>query len=211
MRRIKHWPTWTLVLVFAVMNGGCVLVPEIKDRIVELAVGGSTTVEFVSSGTVNSFNETNTVDVLSGLNLAQILADAGIDVSTVSKIALSGIDYRVTVADPDPGREIVGGTVTIARNGSGALPLISNFNAGAGAVSDWVPAPLDPGGTGVAEINAMLNEILAALPGSPPTTATTVTYHLTGQSLPTLSPTNFTWEMKIKITITGTVTVSVPT
>jgi hypothetical protein len=78
-------------------------------------------------------------------------------------------------------------------------------------VTDWVPAPLDPSGTGVAEINAMLNEILTALPGSPPTTATTVTYHLTGQSLPALSATNFTWEMKIKITIIGTVKVKVPT
>src|SRR5438093_1101434 len=110
MRLIRHWSAWSLVLALAVMNGGCILVPEIKDRFVELAVGGSTTVEFVSFGTVNSYNETSTVDVLSGLNLAQILADAGIDVSNASKIALAGVDYRVTVADPDAAREIVGGT-----------------------------------------------------------------------------------------------------
>lgn len=211
MRRFGTWPRMALVVALAVMNGGCVLIPEIKDRIVELAVGGSTVVEFVSNGTINNHDETNTVDVLSGFNLGQILFDAGIDVSKVTNIALSGVEYRVKVADPQAGRQIVNGNVTISRNGGSALTLISGFNAAAGAVTGWQVAPLDPGGTAVTEINAMLNEILNALPGNPPTSATTLTYHVTGQSLPANIGTNFTWEMKVKITITGTVQVSVPT
>ncbi len=211
MRRFRFWPHLTLVLALGVMNGGCILIPEIKDRIVELAVGGTTVVEFVSNGTVNSYNETNTVNVLNGFNLGQILADAGISVSDVTDIALSGVEYRVTVADPNPGRQIVNGNVTIARNGSGELTLISGFDAAAGAATGWEVAPLDPGGTAVTEINAMLNDIRTALPGSPPPNLTTLTYHLTGQSVPILIATNFTWEVKIKITITGTVKVSVPT
>jgi hypothetical protein len=211
MRLTRSWARCALILAVAMLNGGCVLVPEIKDRIVELAVGGSTTVPFVSLGAGSTLNETNTVNVLDGLNLAQILADAGIDVASVTNIKLSGVDYRITVADPVPSREITNGAITINRNGSGALPLISNFNAGAGAVSDWQPAPLDPGGAAVGDINAMLQSILDALKlgTSPPSNLTTVTYHVAGNSTP--PGYNFSWELKIKITITGTVKVSVPT
>ena len=213
MRTIQRWVLSAFVLALAGLNGGCMLVPEIKDRIVELAVGGATAVEFVSSGSLNSFNETSTIDVLDGFNLAQILDEAGIDVSSVTNIKIAGVDYRVTVPDPDATREIVNGTVTTARNGSGPLALLSSFNTGAGAVSDWQPAPLDPNGAAVADLNAMLKSILDALKQgtSPPSSQTKITYHITGQSLPGNVPTNFTWQMKVKITITGTVTVSVPT
>ena len=211
MRRFRSWPRMAVVLALGVLNGGCILIPEFKDRVVELAVGGTTVVEFVSNGTVNNHDERDTVNVLNGFNLGQILADAGIDVSNVSNIALSGVEYRVTVADPNAGRQIVNGNVTIARDGSGELTLISGFNAAAGAVTGWKVAPLDPGGAAVTEINAMLNDIRTELPLSPPPNLTTLTYHLTGQSLPALIATNFTWEVKIKITITGTVKVSVPT
>ena len=78
-------------------------------------------------------------------------------------------------------------------------------------MTEWQAAPLDPGGAAVADINAMLNDILNALPGSPPPNLTTVTYHLSGDSWPPLVPTDFTWEVKIKITITGTVSMKVLT
>ncbi len=211
MRRLRFWPHLALVLALGVMNGGCVLIPEIKDRIVELAVGGSTVVEFVSNGTLNTYNETNTVNVLDGFDLAQILADAGIDVSNVTHIALSGVEYRITVPDPQAGRQIVDGNITIDRDGTIGMPLITGFNTNADAVTDWQVAPLDPGGAAVASINAMLNDIRTELPLSPPPNVTTITYHMTGQSVPAVVPTNFTWEMKVKVTITGTVKVSVPT
>ena len=211
MRRFRQVSQWTLVLALAALNGGCMLIPEIEDRIVELAVGGSTTAELVSAGSLNTIDETVTVDVLDGLNIGQILADAGIDVSDVRRIALSGVEYRVTVADPEPSREIVNGAITVDRNGSGPLPLVSTLTVGAGAVSDWQAAPLDPSGAAVAEINAMLNDIVAALPGSPPSNLTTVTFHLAGQSIPGNVPTNFTWVVKVKITVTGLVKVTIPT
>lgn len=211
MRCFRSWPRMALVLALGVMNGGCILIPEIKDRIVELAVGGTTVVEFVSSGTVNNHDETNTINVLDGFNLGQILADAGIETSELIDIALSGVDYRVTIPDPQAGRQIANGNVTINRDGSGELTLISGFNASAGAATGWLPVPLDPGGAAVADINTMLNEIQTALPANPPVNRTTITYHVTGQSLPANIGTNFTWEMKIKITIIGRVQVSVPT
>ena len=211
MRRFRSWPQLALVVTLAVMNAGCVLIPEMKERVVELAVGGSTTAAFTSSGTLNTFDETNTVDVVGGLgfHLQSILTDAGIDVSQVTDIKVSGVDYRVTV--PETGREIQHGVITLARNGSGSLPLISNFNASAGAVTDWQPAPLDPGGLAVAQINGMMNDILAALPNDPASNLTTITYHIGGDSVPADVATDFTWEIKIKLTITGKVKVSVPT
>jgi hypothetical protein len=211
MRRFRSWPRMALVVALGVMNGGCVLIPELEDRIVELAVGGTTVVEFTSSGTLNTYDETNTVNVLDGFDLGQILADAGIDPSELVDIALSGVDYRVTVPDPEAGRQIVNGNVTIARDGGAPLTLISGFNAAAGAVTDWLPVPLDPGGAAVADINGMLNEIQTALPNNPPANRTTITYHLSGDSVPGNVGTNFTWEMKIKITIIGRVQVTVPT
>jgi len=104
----------------------------------------------------------------------------------------------------------VNGTLTTTRNGGPEFPLLSGFTAAAGAVTGWQPAPLDPGGDAVADLNAMLDDIRAALPGSPPPNLTTVRYHLTGQSLPAEIPTRFTWELKVKVTIAGTVRVRVP-
>lgn len=213
MRLIRNWAPCALILTVATMNGGCILVPEIKDRIVELAVGGSTTVPFVSAGSGGTLNETYPpVNILDGFNLAQILDDAGIDVPSVTNIKLSGVDYQITVEDREPTREITNGAITISRNGSGALPLVSNFSIAAGAKSDWQPAPLDPSGAAVSDINAMLQAILDALKlgTSPPSNLTTITYHVTGNSSPP-NGYNFGWELKLKITITGTVKVSVPT
>lgn len=213
MRLIRNGSPWALVLGLALMNGGCMLIPEIKERIVELAVGGSITQEFVSLGSVNVIDATSSVDVASGFDLAQVLADAGIDVSDAGKIAVSGVEYRIAVADPDTDRVILNAAVTVARNGSGELPFVSSFDTGAAEVTDWRPAPLDPSGAGMAEINQMLRDILAALKlgTSPPPNLTTLTYHVTGQVRPSLSPTNFAWELKIKIIVTGTVKVDVPT
>jgi hypothetical protein len=209
MRRTRTWPVLALVAALGAANGGCMLIPEIKDRIVELAVGGSTVVEFVTNSATNAIDETNTVDVLDGFNLAQILDDAGIDVSRVTNIALSGLEYRVTVPDADPTRQIVNGNITISRGLATNLDLVSGFSAPVGAVSNWEIAPLDPGGAAVTEINTMLNQILGSLQGGPPAN-TTLGYHLTGQCTPA-TPFQFTWELKVKITITGTVDVSVPT
>ena len=212
MRRFRYLPSVALVAALGVANGGCILIPDIQDRIVELAVGGSTVVEVVTSGSGSSVDETNTVNILDGLDIAQILADNGIDVTDVSDIALAGIEYRITVPDPEPTRQIVNGTVTIRHALlDPELPLISGFNAGAGAATGWQVAPLDPGGTAVALINSILDDIRTELPLSPPPDVTTITYHVTGGTTPTAVAHNFTWELKIKLTITGTVKVKVLT
>ena len=57
MRQSRFWPQMTLVVAFAVMNGGCVLIPEIKDRIVELAVAGTTSHVFAVQDNSTTLNE----------------------------------------------------------------------------------------------------------------------------------------------------------
>ena len=213
MRRFKWRSGMALVLALAVMNGGCILIPKLKNRDVELAVGGTTVAGFVSSGSVNTLDETSTLDVLAGLNLKQILDGAGIDVSKVKSIKLSGVDYRITVAEA--GRQITNGAVTIGREGRGPFPLVSAFNASAADTTGWIAAPINTGGQAVTEINNMLLDILTALkaipPGNPPAAKTLVTYTLTGDSTPTDVPTEFSWQLKLKFTVIGKVKVRVPT
>jgi hypothetical protein len=215
MRRLRYWPQMALVLALAVMNGGCVLIPELKDRIVELAVGGTTVVEFTTDGDLNTLDDDGTVNILADFDLQEILDDAGIDVTDVTSIKFTGVEYRVTVPDPQADRQIVNGVVTLMREGRGPFPLVSGFSAGAGtgnAVTNWTAAPIDPDGNAVNEINDMMNVILLALQGGtypPPGSKTTITYHVGGDSTPAVE-TNFTYQIKLKITITGKVEVTVP-
>ncbi|HKQ56430.1 MAG TPA: hypothetical protein VJY35_01065 [Candidatus Eisenbacteria bacterium] len=193
-----------LVLALAVMNGGCILIPELKDRVVELAVGGTTSAVFTVQGATTAVDETQIVDVGTELNLAQILSDAGIDVSNVTNIALTSVAYRIVRADTDPALEITNGNITVQRGGGTVDALVNGLTAAPGAVSGFQNVALDA--AGVATINTMLSDILTALPGAPANP--TATFHLTGTST---GPTNFDFEMKITISITGTVSVRVPT
>jgi hypothetical protein len=193
-----------LVLALAVMNGGCILIPEMEDRLVELAVAGTTNATFTVQGTNTVVDETQVVDVGTELDLATILADAGIDVSNVTNIALTSVAYRIVRADPDPALEITNGTITVQRGGGSVDPLVTSFSAAPGSVSGFQNVALDA--AGVATINTMLSDILTALPGAPANP--TATFHLTGTST---GPTNFDFEMKITVSITGTVSVRVPT
>src|SRR5438552_1760093 len=157
MRRFRFWPHTALVLALAVMNGGCVLIPELKDRIVELAVGGSTAVAFTTHGEINTIDNSGTVNILDDLDVPKILEDAGVSADSVVSIVFSGVDYRVTSPDPQADRTITNGNVTISRGGNGPFPLVTGFSAGAGtgnAVTEWTAGPLDPNGAAVNEINA---------------------------------------------------------
>jgi hypothetical protein len=207
-----------LVLALAVMNGGCVLIPELKDRIVELAVGGSTAVALTTHGEINTIDNSGTVNILDDLDVPKILDDAGVSADSVVSIVFSGVDYRVTSPDPQADRTITNGNVTISRGGNGPFPLVTGFSAGAGtgnAVTEWTAGPLDPNGAAVSEINAALSAILASLKNGgtypPPAAQTTFTYRVVGNSNPGSVPTNFTYELKIKVTVTGKVKVTIPT
>ena len=210
MQRFKFWPQLALVGALAVANGGCVLIPELKERAVELAIAGTTSQDFTVQSDNTSFDAVNAnIDLSTDLDLAQALSDAGIDVSKVGKIALSGISYRIKRADANAAQSITGGTITIQRLAGHPSPvtnLVTGFTGSAGVTSTkFTDVPLDA--NGVAVVNQLLDDIKAALPGALSTGAMTI--HLAGGT--TVTKPDFDVEVKLTISITGTVTVKVPT
>lgn len=206
MRRLGIWPQLAAVVALGVLNGGCILIPEIKDRIVELALTGETVVEFHATGSTGAIDELKTINLRDSVDLPGILADAGVDVNDVTQIALSGVAYRVSVADANASKQITGGNVTIARGAGSPQPLVTAFTAGAGAVSSFTTSSLDA--AGVTIINALLANWLAELQGGP-AAVTTITYHATGTTSPAPN-TDFYWQLKITLSVAGKVKVKVP-
>ena len=205
MRHLRIWPQLAAVVALAVLNGGCILIPEMKDRIVELALTGDAVVEFHAIGVTGAIDELKTINLRDSVDLAGILADAGVDVNDVTNIALSGVAYRVSVADPNPSKQI-DGNVTITQGGPPGKALVSGFTAGAGAVSSFTTAPLDTAGVNV--VNNLLTNWLKELQGGA-LANTIITYHATGTT-PPAGNTDFYWQLKITLAVTGKVKVSVP-
>lgn len=209
--RMRNRSTLAALILTMLFGQGCLLIPEIEKRVVELAVGGSTTQEFVASGELNVHDKRDTVDVRTAIDLPSLLDNAGIDLSDVETIAFSGAAYRVTQQDPTANRAIQNGTVTIQRGLAGAeTPLVDNFNV---LVND--PANLSFQNTtlnsaGVALINQLLNDVLAELKGGPPATNTIVITHVHGDSSPGQIATDFKYEIRFDVSIVGTVHVDVP-
>lgn len=196
------------LLAFLTLGANCPLIPQIEERLVELALLHSTAVEFSSVGDLNVIDETETIDITNDFNLEQILNDAGVDVSQAKSIKVAGAAYVTTEPELGTGRRIENGTVTFNRAGGPTVTLVSNFSEWVNEVLEYKTAPLDA--AGVAELNALLADLLADLQDGPPSTANaTVTYHLTGQSIPALEETDFKWKLRLDISVVGTIKVDV--
>lgn len=194
-------------VIVALTGASCPLIPDIEEKVIELALGGSTTVPFQARGILNDKGETECFDLGEDLDLNQILEDADID--SVTAIALAGVAYRVTVADPNPDRTIANTTVTISRDGGDQdVSLVTEFTDTAGETYDFrTVTTLDP--AGVALVNDMLDDILFAVQNDLPANVSGCVTWM-GQSLPLGADTNFDWEIRIDITITGTITLDLP-
>ncbi len=195
-----------LAAIVLLPSTSCVLAPEIKDKIIELALGASHTAAFVSQGSVNNINETRTIDLAVDIDLPGLLDDAGVDISDVKDIRMSGAKYRVKRLDPTPDRRIVNGTVTAQRGTGPVTAIVTNFSEDVNSVTSFKTAPLDA--AGVALINQILADLLTALKAGQQPTNMSITYTLTGQSTPS-APTDFEWELQLDVTIVGTVKVTV--
>lgn len=206
MRTLSKWKTLALALPLAVVANGCILIPEIEERIVELAVGHSIVVPFTSFGETNTHDEINTINVALDVSLDQILDDNGIDASDVKDVKIAGVAYRVTQGEA--GRTITGGTVEFRRHPTAVpagtfLPLVTSFSADAGAPTGWITVPLDA--TGVADLNVLLADLLDEAKGNGAAADTWITYHVNGVSNPTDDETDFKWEFRVNLTIVGTI------
>jgi hypothetical protein len=190
------------------MGAGCPLVPQIQDRVVELAMGGSTSTVFEAVGSINTFSEQETIDFASTLDLGQIIDDAGIDPSDVMDVALAGVSYRVVRKDPTDTRAIENGNVQIGRGtGAPGTPLITSFTETVNTVTSFKTAPLDP--AGVALLNQLLDDMLDNIKNGTPVTNPQIVYQLNGDSTPSGVDTDFSWEIKVDISVVGKIKVKV--
>ncbi len=210
MKLHRVLPFGVIALAALSMGAGCPTVPKLEDRVVQLAIGGSTTLPEATTGiTNNAVNQTGFVDLGSQIDVSSLIDKSGVDLQNVDDIKLSGVWYRVTVPDPVESRTITG-TVAAGRGAAPTIPntpLITSFNQNAGATTDWLQAPLDP--AGVTMINGLLTDILTAAKtsGSVPNPLITFTY--SGTSSPTGADTQFTWQLRLNLTIIGKVKVKV--
>lgn len=200
-------PVLVLAAAVAASGSSCPTIPQIEERVVELAVGGSTALTFVAEGVINTYDDSETINLATQLDLASMIEDAGIDVDQVTGIKLSGVSYRVTVPDPAPGRSISDANVTVQREGGPVEPLVTSFGTSVNSVTSFTTAPLDP--AGVAVLNGVLSDLLASLQNGTPLANPSVTCAVTGTSNPTDAETNFTWQLKVDLSIKGTVQVDV--
>ena len=203
---MRKSPILTLSALFlgaiVLMGDGCPFIPDVEEKLIELAVGSSTTMEFQARGSINVYEED--FDLEGGLDIEELLDDAGIGVQDVLDIALSGISHRVTL--PQAGRTIQNGNVTIKRDGGTEKTLITSFSADADAVTDFITAELDT--AGVSLINTMLKDLLLEVQGGPDAILTG-TATVTGLSDPPDEETFFDWELKVDVTIVGTIKMDV--
>jgi hypothetical protein len=207
--RIHRMVTIAAVLLVAQVFGtGCVLVPTIKDRVVELVTGAQTAVPFHAQGSINAYSDSKTINLRDSVDVASVISDAGIDVSDVTSITLSGVAYRITVADPTAGRQITNAQVAVAVGGNSSANLVSSFTAKADAATGWITPALTAGG--VTQLNNLLAAILAELKGGAPANEH-ITYTVTGNSTPSATPTNFQYELRISLSIVGKVKTKVLT
>lgn len=191
----------------------CRLIPSLQHRSVEITVGGSTSVVFVAQGGANYLiDDTTSVAIKREINILQMIENAGMHISDVKDLKLAGVSYRVRKKDSSIDRQIRSGRVAIGRGDGPVIqpntPLVTDFLEGVNFVTTFTPAPLDP--AGVALINGLLADLLTeARNPSVPATNTVLMYRLTGGSYPTDEDTDFTWELRVNVTVVGTVNVDV--
>lgn len=215
MRRNALLSLLALVLTALTVQGGCVIIPEVNTKLVELVASGTACDTLSAIGDLNNHDDTDVID-LSGLDIPQILDDAGIDINDVDSIAVYGVTYKTTQPDPEPGREIVNGQVTVQRgewNGvtfsptTAEVPVIVSFNEVVNSVTTDKTAPVSAGG--IQLLNDLLLALLNEAKGVGPVTDSAIRYHVTGQSLPQNVETNFKWRICVKVNIKGKVEVDV--
>ncbi len=195
------------LVALTAMGSGCPLIPEVKEKTIELAIGGSTTADFEAVGLINFHNDTQVVDLSEGIDLAALVDDAGIDVSNVKDIKISGLSYRTTRPDPTAGRAIVDGSVTVARGAGAPVSLVDSFDADVNSATSFQTAPVNP--AGVALLNGVLADLLNELKTRTPATNTVLTIHVTGGSSPSGIATDFEYQLKLDVSMVGTIDVSV--
>lgn len=215
MRMHTSLKTLALALPLAFALNGCILIPQVEDRIVELAIGHSIVIPFNANGSTNFENDANTVDMDGDFDLASVLDDAGVDASDVQDVKVASVSYRIT--RPEAGRSIDNGQVEFqtftsdpgdvsgtlgAPPTAGYTQLVTNFSGSAASTTGWIGVPLASGG--VDALNALLAQFLADVKNGTTTHPRYLVYHVYGTSNPGAVATDFDWEFRLQLSIVGT-------
>jgi len=187
--------------------------PCTEEKIVDVVIGFTTTLQLIASGSTNTFTSTGTVDLKSDLDLATELSDAGVDAATLTPgdIQIAQVFYRVTQPDVVANRTITNGNLQISRLDDGTgLPLAGADHvalatgwsgpAGTGNVPSttaWTDITADLSPAGVAILNQYVADLIAELQGGAPAVNTMIQYDVSGDSTPTNQATSFHYEVKI--------------
>jgi hypothetical protein len=182
------------ILVLGLTGATCT-----EERGVDIVVTTELIAQFQADGSINVIHDEQTVDVTDEIDLQSILDDNGYDEVKSGKI--ESAFYRVIEKDPVDGRTI-SGDVTVRKDPGTDQTLISYTNVAVNdpALEDWTPVPLEA--AGVAVMNQAINSVIADLP-------TSLTFTADGTSNPQGSPTNFVWEVKLRVNFIVTKTVEV--
>jgi hypothetical protein len=199
-----------LLLAAQLAGTGCILIPKIEKRNVRLVVSQYATVPVHATGAINTGTFTGSLSGNLGdiVSIRQALDNAGIDVSKVDSVVVGKIEYRVSTADATPGRQITAAQVQVSTSGSALTDLIVGFSHPAGAVTPWLRADLTP--AGVARLNALLSAVVREIRFGSPAADQRIGYSVSGVSAPTTTATDFWYEIRITLLISGTVETSVP-
>lgn len=215
MRRNALLSLLALVLTALTVQGGCVIIPEVKSKLVELVASGTVCDTLDAIGIINNHDDEDFVD-FGDLDIQGLLEDAGIDVNDVDSVAVYGITYKTTQPDPNDAREIVDGQVTVQRGsgtGAGFAPttgevvVITNFDQVVNAATTDQTAPVSA--AGIALLNDLLQDLLDEAKGLGVVTDRVIRYHVTGISNPQGVETNFRWRICVKVNIKGEAEVDV--
>jgi hypothetical protein len=194
-----------LLLAAQLAGTGCILIPKIEKRNVRLVVTQFATFPIHATGAVNSgvFSGTLSGNLADIVSIRQALDDAGIDASKVDSVVIGKIEYRVSVPDPNSTRQITAGHVRVSTAGGALTDLMVGFSHSAGAVTPWLRADLTP--AGVAKLNALLGSIVREIRFGSPVADQRIGYDVAGTSAPVASQTDFTYEIRLTIMISGLV------
>jgi hypothetical protein len=177
------------LLVLGITGESCT-----PDRFVDVAVTVDLIAEVHAIGSDNTFSGSKTVSIGDEVDINQIIEDNGLE--EIDTLTVQSAFVRTIVKDPAADRQ-VSGSVTIRQGGGPDASLISYTAADVNSVEyeDWVAVPLQT--AGVTVLNSALQNLIDSGTAS-------ATFTTSGTSTPIDTPTNFTWEVKLRLNVVGT-------